>query len=160
MTIQGVGRVDPALVGSDRAVSGKSGPENFADVLRLGDDAAAAKKRVTEVGLAQYAREQHELKKLMRVLNMVHAESPADIRKKLDEIIDDLKRDPPKNVEEAYGRIEKVIAAIPDDAPNDLKERMNATFGRIKELMDQADKEEEEQLKKLRRSGHLVIGIG
>lgn len=160
MTIQSVGRGDSVLAGNERVAFGKSSPENFADTLRIADDAAAAKKRVAEVGLAQYAREQHELKKLMRVLNAVHAESPADIREKLDEITDDLKRNPPKNVEEAYGRIQKFIAAIPNDAPNDLKERMNVTFRRIKDLMEQADKEEEEQLQKLRSSGHLIIRIG
>jgi hypothetical protein len=159
MTIQGVAGSDPGFAGSGVAGSGKSGPEKFADMLRGADSAAEAKKRVIEVGFAQYAREQHELKKLMRVLNTVHAESPPDIREQLDKIVDDLKRDPPKNVEEALGRIKKFIDAIPEDAPDNLKERMQATFRRIKDLMEQADEEEEERLEKLRRSGRLVVGI-
>jgi hypothetical protein len=88
----------------------------------------------------------------MRILNTVHAESPADIREQLDQIIDKLKQDPPKNVAEAYDRIEEFIEAIPDDAPNQLKERMQALFRKVKELMEKPD-DEAERLERLRRPG-------
>jgi hypothetical protein len=95
----------------------------------------------------------------MRAINTAHADSPDDIRAQLDKIIGDLKDNPPTNVAEAYKRIEAFIDAIPKDAPDHLKERMQATFRRIKDLMEQADAEEEERLEKLRRAGRLIVGI-
>jgi uncharacterized secreted protein with C-terminal beta-propeller domain len=157
MTVQGVIGPGRESAGAIFGASGKTGSEKFADALLAADSAAAAKARVAEVGLAQYAREQHELKKLMRVLNTVHADSPEDVRKQLDRIMQGFAENPPKNVEEALQRIERFVDAIPKDAPDHLKERMEAVFRRIKDLMAQADAEEADQLEKLRRAGHLVV---
>lgn len=157
MTVQGITGPVQGLAGGVSGAAGKTGQENFADALLAADSAAAAKARVVEVGLAQYAREQQELKKLMRVLSAVHAESPEDIRKQLDKIMQGFEEDPPKTVEEAMKRIERFVDAIPKDAPDHLKERMEATVRRIKDLMAQAHAEEADQLEKLRRSGYLVV---
>jgi hypothetical protein len=157
MTVQGISGSGQGLAGAGLGQSGKIGSEKFADALLAARSAADAKARVVEVGLAQYAREQHELKKLMRVLNAVHADSPEDIRQQLDKIMEGFEQNPPKNVDEALKRIERFIEAIPLDAPDHLKERMQAVFRKIKELMAQANAEEEEQLEKLRRSGHIVV---
>jgi type I site-specific restriction endonuclease len=147
MTIQNILGASGGSPGTVSAQSGKTraaDAEKFADLLR-----------VAEVGFAQYAREQQELRKLMHVLNTVHAESPPDIREQLDAIVDKLKKDPPKNVEEAYDRIAKFIDAIRYDAPNQLKERMQALFRKVKEMMAEPD-DETERLEKLRRSGRLI----
>jgi hypothetical protein len=157
MTVQGVAGSGQGPLGAGFGHSGKIGSENFADALKATNSAAAAKARVAEVGLAQYAREQHELKKLMRVLNAVHADSPEDIRKQLDKIMQGFEENPPKTVEEALKRIERFVDSIPKDAPDHLKERMQAVFRKIKDLMAQANAEEADQLEKLRRAGHLVV---
>jgi type I site-specific restriction endonuclease len=137
------------------APPGTIDPEKFAGLVRSANLAAEAKERIAEIGLAQYTREQQELRKLMRVLNAVHAESPPDIREQLDQIVDKLKQDPPKNVTEACERIEKFIAATRNDAPNQLRERMQALFRRIKDMMERPD-DEVERLEKLRRPERLV----
>ncbi|HEX2115086.1 MAG TPA: hypothetical protein VHM01_11835 [Alphaproteobacteria bacterium] len=157
MTIQGIAGLGQGPAGASIGQSGKSGSEKFADALFAARSAADAKVRVVEVGLAQYAREQHELKKLMRVLNAVRADSPEDIRQQLDRSMEGFKQNPPKTVDEALRRIETFVEAIPLDAPDHLKERMQVVFRKIKDLMAQANAEEEEQLEKLRRSGYLVV---
>jgi hypothetical protein len=159
MTIQDVAGVRSDVAGAGFGPSGKIGSERFADALLAASSAAEAKARVAEVGLAQYAREQHELKKLMRVLNTIHAEAPEDIRRQLDKVMQGFAENPPNNAEEALKRIERFVEAIPNDASDHLKERMQATFRMIKELMARADAEEAEQLEKLRRSGYIVVAV-
>jgi hypothetical protein len=155
MTIQstqGVG-AQAAAVGGAAAGNTDADGEKFADLLRT--EASEEKKRIAEIGLVEYTREQRELRELMRVLNAVRAESPTDIREKLDEIIERLKQDRPKNVEEAYERIAKVIEAIDKDAPNHLKKRMEALFLKIKSMMEKPE-DEVEQRERRKGAGLLV----
>jgi hypothetical protein len=150
--VQGVGARAAAAGGASTGNTDADG-EKFADLLRT--EASEEKKRIAEIGLVEYTREQRELRKLMRVLNAFRAESPADIREKLDEIIERLKQDRPKNVEEAYERIAKVIEAIDRDAPNHLKERMEALFLKIKSMMERPE-DEAEQRERRKGAGLLV----
>jgi len=129
---------------------------SFAGLLRDALGAASPLKdammqRIAEVGLAQYTQEQKQIQKMARVLKLIRAESPRDIQEELNEILDDLRRNPPLTPEEMYDRIGAHVGNIRDDAPGDLKRRMEYVFGRIDEMMAMPDAVLE-QLEDLQRS--------
>lgn len=117
---------------------------DFAGLLRDALGAVSTRKdammqRIAEVGLAQYTQEQRQIQRMARIMDLIRAESPRDIQKELNEILDDLRRNPPLTPEEMYDRIGAHIGSIRDDAPDDLKRRMEYVFGRIDEMMAMPD---------------------
>ena len=137
---------------SDSGKTGSDGTATFADLLANANDDAAALtpaeirqrdrdhllERITEVGLARAIQEEQEKQKMLRVLSMMEATAPADVRGQLSDLEADFKRHPPNGIDDMYARIQKVIDAIPNNAPNHLKDRMLEAFRRIRDLMSLA----------------------
>src|SRR6185437_14907532 len=101
--------------------------------------AAHMMQRIAQVGFVQFAAEQQQVKKMMRVLGLLEAESPPDERAVLQGIQDDFARNPPNGLQDMYARIDKVVEAIPPNADNDLHGRMEAVVKEIHRMMDEPD---------------------
>lgn len=135
-------------------------PEDFAELVRQDDVAAALfvrdrqrmmeRDRIAEIGFAQYAREQYEIRKMLRLLNEFAETAPHDLQRGFDVIIDDLEANPPYEPTEMVARIEGAIARMPESAPNFLKRRMKEAYAEIREEMDRPDPELE-RLEKMER---------
>lgn len=133
--------------------AGKVGesPEDFAELVRQDQVAAALdtrdrqrmieRERIAEIGFVRFAREQYEIKKMLRLMTQFAEKAPDDLRRMFEGIVADLEQYPPHQPQEMYTRIEAAIARIPDNAPNDLKQRMKEAYARLKEEMKKPDPE-------------------
>ena len=140
--------------------AGKVGesPEDFAELVRQDEVAAALhtrdrqrmieRERIAEIGFARFAREQYEIKKMLRLMTQFAEKAPDDLRRTFEGIVADLEQYPPHHPEEMYTRIEAAIACIPDTAPNYLRQRMKEAYARLKEEMKKPDPE----LERLRKA--------
>jgi hypothetical protein len=147
-----VGVTSAADFFSDNGKTGSDGSASFADLLANANDEAAGLtpaeirqrdrdhllQRITEVGFARAIQEEQEKQKMLRVLSMMEATAPADVRAQLSDLAADFKRHPPNGIEDMYARIQTVIDSIPNNAPNHLKDRMIDAFRRIRDLMSLA----------------------
>ncbi len=128
-------------VGGVTAAAGS--PAGFADWLAASDRAAREqaimKERVAAVGLAAYGREQQEMQKLGRVLNLVQAETPVSIRAILDNAIADIRDDPPATPTEMADRVATCAAEALIGAPKEIAEQIETMMERVAELMQRPD---------------------
>lgn len=100
------------------------------------------KKRIGEVGLGQFIEEQKEVKKLLKILHLMHAETEKeDVRGRLGEYIEHFEENPPRIPEEILDYIARDIAGIPLDMPNNFRKRMYEAFELMNEMMDFSDQE-------------------
>jgi len=140
-------------------VLGKFGgnAEDFAELVRHESVAASLfrrdrqrlieRERVAQVGIAQFRREQYEIRKMLRLMHGIAALAPADLRDRLEGIATDLEMTPPHDPAEMHIRIEATIACIPLTAPEDLRRRMKDIYAALSGEMGMPDQE----LKRLRR---------
>lgn len=126
-------------------------PEDFAELVRQDEVAAALfvrdrqrmmeRDRIAQVGFAQYAREQYEIRKMMRLMSDFAENASHDLQREFDVIIADLEANPPYEPTEMYARIEGAIARMPESVPNFLKRRMKEAYAEIREEMEKPDSE-------------------
>jgi len=132
--------------------------EDFAELVRQEHVAAALhtrdrqrmieRERIAEVGFVQFQREQHEIRKMVRLMQAFAEKAPDELRRSFERIIADLEQHPPYHPNEMYARIEASIACIPLTAPNNLRQRMKDAFAGLKEEMAKPDPE----LERLKRA--------
>ena len=155
MTMQAISPLSAGFITSDGAMTGKNdgdGSASFADLLASTGtgspspqeirSAAAAHmmKRIAQVGFAQFAAEQQQEKKMMRVLGILEAESPPDEQQVLQGIQDDFARNPPNGLQDMFARIDKIVQALPSSGPNGgLGERMQVVVKQIRQMMEEPD---------------------
>ena len=155
--MQAISPLSAGFVTADGVLTGKNsadGSASFADLLASvsAEDgspptpqeirsAATAHmmQRIAQVGFAQFAAEQQQEKKMMRVLGLLEASSPPDERSVLQGIQDDFARNPPNGLQDMYARIDKVVEAIPPTVDSDLHGRMEAVVKEIHRMMDEPD---------------------
>jgi hypothetical protein len=155
MTMQAITPLSAGFVTADGAMTGKNsadGSASFADLLASTEagapspeeiQAAAAEhmmQRIAQVGFVQFAAEQQQENKMMRVLGILEAESPPDEQAVLQGIQDDFARNPPNGLQDMFSRIDKIVQAVPSNIGNDeLGERMQAVVKQIRQMMEQPD---------------------
>ncbi len=101
----------------------------------------AAKKRILEVGMAQYQREQAEIRKMEKVLLLMKMEVAEDLKPHVEHFIEHFKENPPKNVGEMLNYMEAYVKGIPKTAPNNLRQRMEDVLEEIYKLMNFSEDE-------------------
>jgi hypothetical protein len=101
--------------------------------------AAHMMQRIAQVGFVQFAAEQQQEAKMMRVLGLLEAGSPPDEQSVLQGIQDDFARNPPNGLQDMYARIDKIVSAIPPSVDNDLHGRMAIVVKEIRQMMDEPD---------------------
>jgi hypothetical protein len=126
-------------------------PEEFAELLRNEEVTAfldardkqrrIERERIAEVGFVQFQQEQHEIKKMMRLMAYFRDRSRADEQAALGGIIEDLEKNPPKHPQEMVARIEAFIDRMPGGGSDSLKQRMKELYRSIKEWMERPDEE-------------------
>lgn len=157
MTMQTITPLSAGFVTASGAMTGNNStqdPASFADLLSsVSADAgspptpqeiqsaaqAQMMQRIAQVGFVQYAEEQQQDKKMMRVLDVLEAEVPPDEQSVLKGIQYDFERNPPDGTQDMYARISKTIGAISPNADNDLRGRMEAIEQKIHQMMDEPD---------------------
>lgn len=130
---------------------------SFADTLKLVQDASpeinpsklwkeafknytdAMRDRIEDVGFQHYVTELRQVKKLMQILSILHADGPDNVKDEIEKIMEDFKASPPKTIEEMISRIQQHVDSIPDSAPNKLKERMKQMMFSIAQMMTMGD---------------------
>jgi hypothetical protein len=96
-------------------------------------------QRIAQVGFVQYAVEQQQETKMMRVLGILEAESPPDVKSVLTGIQSDFERNPPDGLQDMYARIAKAVSAIPPNVDNNLSGRLQVVEEEIHQMMDEPD---------------------
>ena len=152
--MQAISPLSAGFITSDGAMTGKNardGSASFADLLASTGtgspspqeirSAAAAHmmQRIAQVGFVQYAAEQQQEKKMMRVLGILEGESPPDVQSFLTGIQSDFERNPPDGLQDMYARIDKAVSAIPPNVDNNLSGRLQVVAKEIHQMMDEPD---------------------
>lgn len=134
-----------ATSGSSAATS--TGAENFAaevDIItatnatilkkreQFAKQQAMETERIREVGMEQYIREQREVKKLMKILQLMKTKTTGAIKQQIDKVVDHFEQNPPKTVTEVYQYMESIIASLPKGM---LRDQMQELLQQIQELM-------------------------
>lgn len=99
------------------------------------------RERIAEVGVVQFQREQHEMKKMMRLLAYFRDHAKPDEQAALGGLIQDFETNPPRHPQEMYARIEAFIGNLPGGGEDSLQQRMKEIYRRIKEWMERPDEE-------------------
>lgn len=93
-------------------------------------------KRVQEVGLAAYTREQAQVAKMMKILRFEAEYADDDMKEKLNTVIQHFKDNPPETVDDITRYMHDMEKAIPIDAPRNLKQRMKDMIDTITTLLN------------------------
>ena len=93
---------------------------------------ALAVKRIREVGLEQYIREQQEVKRLMKLLVMIKKEATGKVKEMVDNTIKHFEENPPAKVEEIYQYMASIAGSLPKGQIRDMLEEL---IHRIQDIM-------------------------
>jgi len=155
--MQAITPLSAGFVTADGTLTGKNGGDtsaSFTDLLAsVSADAgsppspqeirsaaqAHMMQRIAQVGFVQYAAEQQQEKKMMRVLGILEGESPPDVQSFLTGIQSDFERNPPDGLQDMYARIDKAVSAIPPNVDNNLSGRLQVVAKEIHQMMDEPD---------------------
>jgi hypothetical protein len=97
--------------------------------------------RIAEVGVIQFQREQHDLKKMMRLLAYFRDHAKPDEQAALGGLIRSLEDDPPLHPQQMCARIEAFLDNLPAGGEDSLKQRLKDIYRQIKEWMERPEEE-------------------
>lgn len=103
-----------------------------------------AMERIREVGFQQYMREQEEIKKLMKILQLMEEKVDEELKQHLEDFQEHFTQNPPDNIQQMYDYMDSFAMGVADE---DLQERLQAMMIKIREMMEEgyaaSDDEEE-----------------